>query len=145
MRGHREITDADYRALAGFRRELRAFLGFSEAAARDVGLEPRQHQLLLALRGLPEDRHPSVQALADQLALKHHSVVELLDRLETAGLVRRDRAADDRRRARVLLTARGSELLRQLSHAHFDELSQRAPALVAALTRVIRASRVRPA
>ena len=145
MRSQHDLSDADYRALAGFRRELRAFLGFSELAARGVGLEPRQHQLLLALRGLPEDSQPSVQSLADHLALKHHSVVELLDRLEAAGLVRRDRAPDDRRRARIALSARGSELLRRLSQAHFDELSQRAPALVSALTRVIRASRVRPA
>jgi DNA-binding MarR family transcriptional regulator len=84
-----------------------------------------------------------VQILADHLALKHHSVVELLDRLEAAGLVRRDRAPDDRRRAQIALTARGSVLLRRLSRAHFDELRERAPALVASLRRVIRPVRAR--
>lgn len=86
---------------------------------------------------------PSVQVLADRLVLKHHTVVELLDRLEAAGLVRRDRAADDRRRARVSLTPRALELLRKLSSAHLDELRSFAPELVGTLNGVLRASRGR--
>ncbi len=138
---NRDLSDAHYKALADFRLQLRKFLAFSEAAARSVGLEPRQHQLLLALRGLPDGVEPSVQALADQMVLKHHTVVELLDRLESAGLVRRERAADDRRRAEIAITARGSELLRRLSDAHLDELRSLAPELVGALHGVLRASR----
>ena len=106
----RDLSDAHYRSLADFRHQLRKFLAFSEGAAREVGLEPRQHQLLLALRGLAAGAEPSVQALADHLVLKHHTVVELLDRLETAGFVRRDRAPEDRRRAQIALTPRGAEL-----------------------------------
>ena len=139
-----DLSDADFRALATFRHQLRRFIAFSESAARVVGLEPRQHQLLLALRGLPEDLEPTVQVLADRLVLKHHTVVELLDRLEAAELVRRDRSPDDRRRARITLTARGSELLRELSAAHLAELQLRAPELVGALNGVLRASRRRP-
>ena len=135
----KDLSDADYRSLAEFRRELRSFLAFSEAAVRDVGLEPRQHHLLLALRSAESE--PSVQMLADQLALKHHSVVELLDRLEASDLIRRGRAADDRRRAQITLTARGAEVLRKLSRAHLDELRDRAPSLVKALTGVLRTSR----
>jgi DNA-binding MarR family transcriptional regulator len=134
-----DLRDADYRALAGFRRELRTFLSFSETAARSVGLEPRQHQLLLALRAI--EGEPSVQTLADALALKHHSVVELLDRLEAGGLIKRERSDQDRRRAKIAITERGSNLLRKLSRAHLDELRDRAPSLVAALTHVLRASR----
>ena len=140
----RDLSDADYRALASFRHQLRRFLAFSESAARSVGLEPRQHQLLLALRGLPVDTPPSVQVLADRLVLKHHTVVELLDRLEQAGLVRRDRAADDRRRACVSLTPRALELLKKLSSAHLGELRSFAPELVGTLNGVLRASRGRP-
>jgi DNA-binding MarR family transcriptional regulator len=130
------VSDADYRALAGFRRHLRSFIAFSEAAARKVGLEPRQHQLLLALRGL--DDEPSVQILADQLALKHHTVVELLDRLEAGGLISRSRAVEDRRRARIAITTRGAELLGKLTRVHLDELRSRAPALVSSLVGVLR-------
>ncbi len=140
-----DVTDADYRALAGFRRQLRSFLAFSEAAARGVGLEPRQHQLLLAVRGLPPGVEPSVQVLAEHLALRHHTVVELLDRLEAGGLIRRERVPEDRRRARIAITPRGAELLRKLSSAHLDELRSLAPALVASLDQVLRASKGRAA
>jgi DNA-binding MarR family transcriptional regulator len=133
-----DFADPDYRALADFRYHLRKFLAFSEQSARDIGIEPRQHQLLLALRGLPENMEPTVQALAERLQLRHHTVVELLDRLETAGLARRTRDPEDRRRAKVALTARGVDLLRKLSLSHREELRMTAPALVASLGRVLR-------
>jgi DNA-binding MarR family transcriptional regulator len=136
-----EPSNADYEALAKFRHQLRRFLAFSESAAREVGLEPRQHQLLLVLKGLPADVEPSVQVLADQLVLRHHTVVELLDRLEASGLIRRNRAPDDRRRAIIQLTPRGIELLQKLSAAHLEELRMQAPALVGVLNGVLRASR----
>jgi DNA-binding MarR family transcriptional regulator len=139
----RDISLADYRALADFRHQLRRFIAFSESAARSVGVEPRQHQVLLVLRGLPENVEPTVQVVADRLVLKHHTVVELLDRLEAEGLIRRTRATDDRRRAVIALTEKGSELLRKLSHAHLDELRSQAPALVGSLNGVLRASRGR--
>jgi DNA-binding MarR family transcriptional regulator len=137
----RDLSDADYRALAAFRHQLRRFVAFSERSARAIDIEPRQHQLLLALRGLPEGMEPTVQVIADRLVLKHHTVVELIDRLEAAGLIRRTRALEDRRRAVVALTTRGAELLRKLSASHLDELRSLAPALVGALNGVLRASR----
>jgi DNA-binding MarR family transcriptional regulator len=137
------LSESDYRALAAFRHHLRRFIAFSETAARKVDLEPRQHQLLLALRGLPVGADPSVQALADALVLKHHTVVELLDRLEAARLIRRDRAPDDRRRAQIALTQRGIDLLESLSDAHLDELRSLAPALIGALSSVLVATRRR--
>lgn len=139
----RDLSLADYRALADFRHQLRRFIAFSETAARQVGLEPRQHQLLLALRGLDEGVEPTVQVLADKLVLRHNTVVELLDRLENEGLVRRGRAADDRRRAVVSLTPRANELLGKLSTAHLGELRSLAPALVGSLNGVLLASRSR--
>lgn len=139
----RDIDLSDYRALADFRHQLRRFIAFSETAARNVGLEPRQHQLLLALRGLPEDTEPTVQVLADRLVLRHHTVVELLDRLEAEGLIRRTRALDDRRRVVISMTPRGQELLGKLSRAHLDELRSLAPALVGSLHGALRATRSR--
>jgi DNA-binding MarR family transcriptional regulator len=136
-----QLRDADYRALARFRHQLRRFLAFSEEAAREVGLEPRQHQLLLALRGLPEDVEPTVQVLAEQLVLKHHTVVELLDRLEAKGLIKRERDPADRRRAHIAMTRKGADLVRKLSDVHVEELRGFAPALVDALEGVLRATR----
>jgi DNA-binding MarR family transcriptional regulator len=92
-----EITLADYRALADFRYQLRRFLHFSESAAREGGLEPQQHQLLLAVKGAPGGQPPTIGMLAERLQLRHHSTVELVDRMEDRKLVRRARAGEDRR------------------------------------------------
>lgn len=136
-----DLTDREYEALADLRHQLRRFLAFSEERARAVGLEPRQHQLLLALRGLPADVAPTVGALAERLLVKHHTVVELLDRLEERELIARARAEEDRRQARVTITPRGRELLRRLSLAHRDELATMGPAMVVAMRRVLRVRR----
>ncbi len=128
-----KLTDADYRALAEFRYEIRRFLGFSERAARVSGLEPRQHQLLLAIKGLPEEAEPTIGEIARRLQVEHHSAVEMVDRLEERRLVARLRDERDRRRVLVRLTAKGETLLRDLSLSHREELRGAAPALVASL------------
>ena len=116
------LAERDYRALARFRHALRVFLRFSEDAARQEGLTPGQHQLLLAVRGYPSDEAPTIGDVADYLQLQHHSVVELVDRAVAARLVRRDADVHDRRRQRLSLTATGSKTLERLSAAHRSEL-----------------------
>lgn len=133
-----QLRDAEYRALADFRYQLRRFLAFSEEEARTAGLEPRHHQLLLALRGLPEDTPPTVGAVADRLLLRHNTVVGLVDRLQRRGLVRRLRAPEDARRVHVAITARGEQLLHGLSLSHHEELATLGPELVSSLRRVLR-------
>jgi len=127
------LTLRDYRALAAFRHELRRFLRFSEDAARAVGLEPAQHQLLLAVRGIPAGTAATVGALAERLQLRHHSTVELVDRSQARGLVRRALPAGDRRRVVIALTAAGARVLRRLSLAHHTELRTVARRLAAGL------------
>jgi DNA-binding MarR family transcriptional regulator len=123
----------DYRALGAFRYQIRRFLRFSEEAARRAGLEPHQHQLLLAVKGLPAGVEPSVGELAERLQLRHHSVVELVDRLERRRLVRRRRSEEDHRRVKVELTAEGERILASLSAEHHAELESTGPALLGAL------------
>ena len=135
----RDVTPAEYRALAEFRYALRRFLAFSAAVARAAGLEPQQHQLLLALRGLPGGAEATIGALAARLGIRHHSAVELVDRMAARGLVRRARGASDRRRVLVRLAPRGHGLLRRLTLAHRAELRSIGPALVRALGRLVRA------
>jgi DNA-binding MarR family transcriptional regulator len=131
-------TDVDYPALARFRLELRAFVHFSEHAAHAAGIEPQQHQLLLALKGLPgPESLPTVGNLATWLHIQHHSAVELVDRAEARGLVSREHDAHDRRRVLVHLTQAGEALLDQLSILHHEELRSRAPELIAALQGVL--------
>jgi DNA-binding MarR family transcriptional regulator len=128
-----DITPAEYRALAELRYRIRHFLREGDAKARAVGLEPQQYLMLLAIRGLPEGREATIQTLAERLALKHHSAVELVDRLETNGYVRRARSRDDRRRVFVTLLPRGERLLEQVAQNRISELRTSGEALVGAI------------
>jgi DNA-binding MarR family transcriptional regulator len=118
------LTDADYRRLLAFRDGLRRFLRWSEEQAATVGLTSTQHQLLLAIRGHDGDTAPAVGELATHLQLRHHSAVELVDRAEAAGLVRRTPDAADRRVVRVTMSARGARLLENLTATHLEELQR---------------------
>jgi len=135
------LTLADYQALAEFRFQLRKFFHFSEQAARVAHLEPRQYQLMLAVKGLPKDRRPRIRDLAQLLMVEHHSMVELVDRLVSGGYVRRSRGDKDRREVLVLLTTKGERILRELALSHHAELSTRGPALIAALKRIMSTNR----
>ena len=135
------LTLADYQALAEFRFQLRKFFHFSEQAARVARLEPRQYQLMLAVKGLPKDRRPRIRDLAQLLMVEHHSMVELVDRLVSGGYVRRSRGDKDRREVLVLLTMKGERILRELALSHHAELSTRGPALIAALKRIMSTNR----
>lgn len=130
---NQELTVRDYQALAEFRYQLRRFLHFSEEAARSVGLEPQQHQLLLALKGLPDGRAATVGELAERLQIQHHSTVELINRMVERGLIERSRDEVDQRRVNVRLTGNGDEVLRKLSLLHQEELRTTGPALVRTL------------
>jgi len=131
----------DYRGLADFRYEMRRFLSFSAHAARAAGVEPQQHQLMLALKGLPEGVRPRIGELAERLQIAHHSTVELANRLSAAGYIRRSGSGADRREVLLALTPKGERVLRELSLHHEEELRTQGPALVAALKRAIQNSR----
>ena len=113
----------DYQRLLEFRTSLRRFLRWSEQQAAAVGLTPTQHQLLLAVRGHPHPSGPTVSEVAEYLLLRHHSAVGLIDRAETAGLVRRTRDGNDQRVVRLTLTPSGARRIKQLSELHLAELA----------------------
>jgi DNA-binding MarR family transcriptional regulator len=119
----------DYAALAEFRYQLRKFLAFSEAAAGRAGLTPQQYQALLAVKGFSRSEPVSVGDLARYLLVRHHSAVELLDRMAKLGLLSRIVDGDDGRRVLLRLTARGEQKLRRLARIHFEELRSASPAL----------------
>lgn len=118
------LTDAEYRSLAEFRHALRRFVRFSERAARDHGLTPAQHQLLLAIRGHATGDAPSTSDLAEVLQLRLHSVGELADRAVDNGLVTRQHDPNDARRSLLELTDHGAAQLDALSVLHRRELRQ---------------------
>lgn len=119
-------ADPDYERLLEFRKALRRFLRWSEEAAKGVGLTPRQHQLLLAIKGHP-DGPPTIADVAADLMLRHHSVSELIDRAATAGLVERHQDPTDRRLSRLQVTAAGEALLHRLTQQHLAEIRRLAP------------------
>ncbi len=133
MSANYDLSQAEYQALAELRYQLRRFLHFSEQEARAAGLEPQQHQLLLAIKGLPSEKTASVGELAERLQLQHHSTVELIDRMAERGLLERQRDPNDQRRVLISLTAYGNELLKKLSLLHRTELRTTGPALVQVL------------
>src|SRR5687767_6150271 len=96
----------DYASLADFRYHIRQFLRVREDAARAAGLAPQQYVLLLQLKGMEGRTVPTIGALAERLQIRHHSAVELVNRLERRGLVRR-RAAGQGRAVIAALTPAG--------------------------------------
>ena len=132
---------AAYRQLAELRYSIRQFLHFSEQAARDNGFEPQQHQLLLTVKGLPPGLRPTITVISGRLGLRHHSTVELINRMVERGVVTRRHSEPDRREALIELTCAGEELLRKLSILHWDELKKQAPALSDALQAIVSPNR----
>jgi DNA-binding MarR family transcriptional regulator len=139
------MTDSDFspdnfRLLAEFRFRIRQFLHFSEAAARNLGIEPQQHQLMLAIKGLPTDTRPTVRAISSRMCLRHNSTVELINRLAARGALVRKGSTEDRREVLVELTPLGEDLLRQLSELHLQELQSAGPTLAESLQAVLNGS-----
>ncbi|MFY9843155.1 MAG: MarR family winged helix-turn-helix transcriptional regulator [Terriglobales bacterium] len=134
----RPLTPSDFESLAELRYQIRRFLHFSEQASEAAALEPRQHQLMLALKGLPGGVRPRIGELAERLEIRHHSAVELVNRLSAGGYVRRNRGGEDGREVLLSLTAKGEKVLQELSYHHREELRLRGPALIAALRKVMR-------
>ncbi len=125
-----DLDDADYQRLLQFRNGLRRFLDWSKRQASEAGLTPAQHQLLLAIRGHADPRGPTVGEVAGYLLLRHHSAVGLVDRAAEAGLVTRRQDQEDHRVVRLRLTPRGSQLLRQLTAMHYEELARLGPQML---------------
>jgi DNA-binding MarR family transcriptional regulator len=118
------LDQAQYERLLRFRTGLRRFLRWSAEQAAAAGLTPAQHQLLLAVRGHPDPRGPTVGDVAGYLLLRHHSAVELIDRAQAAGLLERQADRDDSRAVRLRLTQSGKKRLETLTAAHLEELAR---------------------
>jgi DNA-binding MarR family transcriptional regulator len=136
----KEISLLDYQALAEFRYELRKFNHFSEQTARAAGIEPQQQQLLLVVKGMPEEKLPTIGYIAERLQLQHHSTVELINRLEERALVERHRDELDQRRVFIQITPQGEEVLQELSLHNLEELRTAAPLLVRSLNALMKES-----
>jgi DNA-binding MarR family transcriptional regulator len=131
------ISNSEYRALAELRYRIRHFTREGDAAAKRASLEPQQYLMLLAIRGLPAGTAATIRTLAERLALKHHSAVGLIDRMESHGLVRRSRAEEDRREVLVSLRPRGARFLERVAHERIGELRASGAALADAIHELV--------
>ena len=135
----KKLNLSDYQALAEFRYQIRRFLHFSDQVVKKDGLERGQYQLLLAIKGMPTGVRPLIRELADRMQIRHHSTVELVNRLEAGGFVHRARVQADRREVLLALTPKGEKVLSELAMHHQEELRTSGPELVNTLRRIIRA------
>ena len=131
------LTAKDYQALAEFRYQIRRFLAVSDRIARSSRLQPQQYMMLLALRGLPEGKEPTILVLAERLQIRHNTAVELLNRLAGRGFVRRIRSESDSRKVFIRLTRKGEFLIQKLVEERFVQLHSIQPALIRALKSVL--------
>lgn len=131
------VAPVAYRLLGEFRYEIRRFLAFSERAARRMGIEPQQHQLLLAVKGLPVGARPTIRTIAERLCVQHHTTVALVDKLEKRAFVVRERSTTDKREVLLRLTPKGETILRELSVLHQDQLASTGAKMVEALSAIV--------
>jgi DNA-binding MarR family transcriptional regulator len=124
--------------LAEFRYQLAGFLRRRRNAAQEAGIEPQQYELMLAVKGLPRDKKPTIKQIAEQLRLQHHSTVELTTRLVNRGLIRRERSKEDRRSVLLSVTKEGQRAMDQVVQYSLDQLRQEAPELLKTLSRLIK-------
>jgi DNA-binding MarR family transcriptional regulator len=137
-RSSKAVSRAEYQALAEFRYQLASFLRRRRNAAQSAGIEPQQYELMLAVKGLPADRKPSIKQIAEQLRLQHHSAVELATRLVNRGLIRRERSKEDRRSVLLSVTKEGQRAMDQVVHYSLDQLRDEAPQLLKTLARLVK-------
>ena len=136
-----KISSGEYRALAELRYRIRLFLREGDATAHALGLEPQQYQMLLAIRGRENGELATIGTLAEKLAIKHHSAVELIDRPELRGFVKRARDKEDRRQVRVSLLPRGEKVLASVVKERISELRASGAALVGAIQTLLKQNR----
>jgi DNA-binding MarR family transcriptional regulator len=134
----KKLSKRQHERLAAFRYALRRFLHFSDQAAQVAGLKPQQHQALLVIKGYPGSECVTVGELAERLLIRHHSAVELVDRLVAMDLVARSASSQDRRVVLVQLTRKGGETLDGLSAVHAEQLKRLSPELILTLQEIAR-------
>jgi DNA-binding MarR family transcriptional regulator len=137
----RTFSRAEYEALAEFRYHLARFLRLRKDAARAEGLQSQQYELLLAVSGLPREKLPTIKEIAGQLCLEHHTVVELVDRLEKRNVLTRESSGEDRRVVLLRLTREGQGALNRIVRFSFAQLRKEAPDLIRGLQKILKKPR----
>ncbi|WP_104666916.1 MarR family winged helix-turn-helix transcriptional regulator [Ensifer adhaerens] len=124
-----------FSGLAGVRLAMRRFLASSEIELSRAGITSQQYQALLVIKAAQQNRI-RMRGLADEMLMQHNSAVQLVDRLEAAGLVERAPSPIDKRSVLVGLTALGETVLDALARKHLVAMLANEPLLAESLTRL---------
>jgi DNA-binding MarR family transcriptional regulator len=130
------LNSPDFETLASFRYHVRRFLRFSKDLLISEDLTPDQYQALLAIRASTSRGSLSIRDLAEQLQVRHHSTVGIVDQLVLRAAIVREVAPDDRRKILLTLTPKGEELIQRLAPPHHKELSRLSPEIIETLQRI---------
>lgn len=131
-----KLQSDNYDALAELRYLGRKFLRFSKDLLREkAGLNPEQYEALLAIKAFPA-KGMTISHLSERLQVKHHSAVNIVDRLVDRKLVHRQAGERDRRERHIELTPKGETLINELATIHYVELSKRSAEMIQALHRL---------
>jgi DNA-binding MarR family transcriptional regulator len=130
------VNSLDFETLAAFRYQMRKFLRFSKDLLSSEDLTPDQYQALLAICAASGNGRLSIRDLAEQLQVRHHSTVGIVDQLVLRGAVIREVAPDDRRKILLTLTEKGAEIVQRLAPPHREALSQLCPEMIDTLQRI---------
>jgi DNA-binding MarR family transcriptional regulator len=134
-----KLTPDDYDALANFRYLLRKFLRFSKDFLKKNGdLTPEQYEALLAVKAFASIGGLNISQLSERLQVKHHSAVNIVDRLVHRKLITRETAWNDRRRRHLQLTPKGEKVIEELAVVHQNEIRIRSLEIIKALERLRR-------
>jgi MarR family transcriptional regulator, organic hydroperoxide resistance regulator len=80
------------------------------------GITPQQYNVLRILRGAHPASLPTLE-IRERLIEQAPGITRLVDRLDGAGLIERERSAEDRRRVDCTITRAGLALLQELDAA----------------------------
>jgi DNA-binding MarR family transcriptional regulator len=131
------LNTDDYEQLAAFRYLLRKFLRFSKDFLRTTaGINPEQYEALLAIKAFGSASGVTISELSERLQVKHHSAVNIVDRLAERKLITREAGESDRRRRHLQLTAKGEKLIEELAAVHRKEMRGRSAEMIKALERL---------
>lgn len=136
----RPFDSPEQEAFLNLVRTREALAADFDALFRSHGLSDSQYNVLRIVRGHGRNGVPSRQ-IAAHLISREPDVTRLIDRLEAAGLVTRERSADDRRIVRITLTSEGAAVLRKLdrpvAELHRRQLGHLGPRNLQMLSRLL--------
>ncbi|MBO6827284.1 MAG: MarR family transcriptional regulator [Sneathiella sp.] len=108
--------------LVAMRQIMRATDMDGRKLARETGLSASQ---LMALQALKSDVDMTAGSIAKEVNLSQATISTLLDRLESRGLVQRERGQSDKRKVFVILTDEGKALVSEAPTALQDQFTRK--------------------